>query len=82
MFICESSPNRPFIPERAVEIVSTRVGLHVPRAALPGLGTGGRCPAPVQGPCLIEDSTASIWVPAGWTAHEDAAGNLLLEHGA
>ena len=67
---------------RAVEIVSYRVGLHVSREGLPGIGTAGRCPAPLAGPCLIEDSTAGIWVPPGWTAHEDGAGNLLLEYGA
>lgn len=63
---------------RAVEIVSLRVGLHLPRADLPGLGGARRLPAPVAGPALIADSTASIWVPPGWRAEEDAAGNLLL----
>ena len=61
---------------RAVEIVSYRVGLHVARGSLPGLATAPRVSGP--GPLLIEDSTSSIWVPPGWTAEEDAAGNLLL----
>ena len=63
---------------RAVEIVSYRVGLHVARAGLPGLAGARRLEAPRPGPFLIEDSTASIWVPPGWTAEEDEAGNLLL----
>jgi len=63
---------------RAVEIVSYRVGLHVARAGLPGLAGARRLEARRPGPFLIEDSTASIWVPPGWTAEEDEAGNLLL----
>jgi N-methylhydantoinase A len=67
---------------RAVEIVSYRVGLHVARAGLPGLAGARRLEAPRPGPFLIEDSTASIWVPPGWTAEEDQAGNLLLTRDA
>lgn len=67
---------------RAVEIVSYRVGLHVTRAELPGLGGPPRLAGPAQGPLLIEDSTASLWVPPGWRAEEDAAGNLLLTRDA
>ena len=67
---------------RAVEIVSYRVGLHVTRAGLPGLGGARRLDGPAAGPLLIEDSTASIWVPPGWTAREDSAGNLMLTRDA
>ena len=63
---------------RAVEIISYRAGLHVTRAGLPGLGGVPRLDAPCAGPRLIEDTTASIWVPPGWMAEEDAAGNLMM----
>ncbi len=72
----------PVDKRRAVEIVSYRVGLHVTRDALPGLAGAPRLAGPVQGPLLIEDSTASLWVPHGWRAEEDAAGNLLLTRDA
>jgi N-methylhydantoinase A len=68
----------PADPRRAVEIVSYRVGLHAVRENLPGLGTGRWDAAAQRGPCLIEDSTATIWVPPGWKAAPDPAGNLLL----
>jgi N-methylhydantoinase A len=32
------------------------------------------------GPLLVEDDTATIYVPPGWHATEDAAGNLILEY--
>ncbi|UPY36733.1 hydantoinase/oxoprolinase family protein [Sediminicoccus sp. KRV36] len=67
---------------RAVEIISYRAGLHVTRAGLPGLGGARRLHAPCAGPLLIEDSTASIWVPPGWTAEEDSTGNLMMTRDA
>ncbi|WP_270934853.1 hydantoinase/oxoprolinase family protein [Falsiroseomonas oryzae] len=63
---------------RPVEVVSYRVALHAARAALPGLAGPRRLDGQGDGPLLIEDATATIWVPPGWTAAEDAAGNLLL----
>jgi N-methylhydantoinase A len=35
-----------------------------------------------HGPLLVEDETATIYVPPGWRAAEDAAGNLILEREA
>lgn len=35
-----------------------------------------------RGPLLVEDETATIYVPPGWHAAEDAAGNLILEREA
>ncbi|MEI6159874.1 MAG: hydantoinase/oxoprolinase family protein [Roseococcus sp.] len=67
---------------RAVEIISYRAGLHVTRAGLPGLAGARRLDGPRAGPLLIEDSTASIWVPPGWMAEEDAAGNLMMTRDA
>ena len=67
---------------RAVEVVSYRVGLAVAREGLSGLGGARRLTGLVTGPRLIEDATASIWVPPGWTADEDSAGNLWLTRDA
>jgi N-methylhydantoinase A len=72
----------PVDTRRAVEIVSYRVGLHVTREELPGLGGAPRLTGPARGPLLIEDSTASLWVPPGWRAEEDEARNLLLTRDA
>ena len=33
------------------------------------------------GPLLVEDETATIYVPPGWTARNDAAGNMVLKKG-
>jgi len=33
-----------------------------------------------NGPLLVEDDTATIYVPPDWRATEDAAGNLILQH--
>jgi N-methylhydantoinase A len=33
-----------------------------------------------DGPLLVEDETSTIYVPPGWHATEDAAGNLVLSH--
>jgi len=32
----------------------------------------------VQGPAVLEEQTATTFVPEGWTAAVDAAGNLIL----
>lgn len=61
---------------RAVEVVSIRVGLHMPQAEAPSLGRHTH--SPVSGPAVIEDATATIWVPEGWDAAPDAAGNLVM----
>ncbi len=86
------------------EIITLRVGVAVPPAALPQAappGGSGRpaesvrlfergvwldCPCrqrhdvdQAQGPALIEDGTSTIFLPPGWIAASDAAGNLVLE---
>jgi N-methylhydantoinase A len=38
--------------------------------------------APVEGPALIEGYSSTTWVPEGWAARRDAAGNVLLRKGA
>jgi len=35
--------------------------------------------APLEGPLLVEDETATIYVPPGWSAVNDAAGNLIVK---
>ena len=72
---------RPDMSARAVEIVSWRVGMHVPQPEVPGLLREGP-PIAQPGPAVIEDSTATVWVPAGWHGETDAAGNLMLRRGA
>ncbi|MBW6401672.1 hydantoinase/oxoprolinase family protein [Roseomonas sp. HJA6] len=96
---------------RPVEIVSYRVGLHVPHGTVPSLAEiagppltvpetaatifdGGRDrPArrmaraaigadPVAGPLALQDLTAMVYVPEGWTAATDPSGNLILRRGA
>jgi len=72
---------RPDMAARAVEIVSWRVGMHVPQPEVPGLAREGP-PIARSGPAVIEDATATVWVPAGWHAETDAAGNLMLRRRA
>lgn len=72
---------RPDFAARMVEIVSWRVGMHIPQPEVPGLSREGP-PIARSGPAVIEDSTATIWVPAGWHAETDAAGNLMLRRRA
>lgn len=36
---------------------------------------GGRS---IAGPAVVEDTTATLWVPAGWAAAEDEHGNLVM----
>ena len=96
---------------RMAEIVSYRVGLHVPPEAVPSLAGIGADDfvvpeavvevfdddrrqsatrlaraalgtAPRSGPLVLEDVTATTFVPAGWTAASDAAGNLILSKAA
>jgi N-methylhydantoinase A len=35
----------------------------------------------VQGPVLVDDVTATIYIPPGWSAERDRCDNLLLRHG-
>jgi N-methylhydantoinase A len=32
----------------------------------------------LQGPAVVEDATATLWVPPHWTATDDHHGNLLM----
>ena len=35
--------------------------------------------ATLDGPGLVEDGTSTLYVPAGWQARSDDAGNLMIE---
>lgn len=96
---------------RPVEIVSYRVGLHVPHGTVPSLAEiagpplmveeapatifdGGKQrdarrmaraaigAAPIAGALALEDLTATVYVPEGWTAATDLSGNLILRRAA
>lgn len=34
----------------------------------------------LEGPAVVEDTTATLWVPAGWSAFDDPQGNLVMRH--
>ena len=48
-----------------------------PPAAL--LARDGLSDAALSGPALIEDGSATIYVPPGWAATLDAEGNVILK---
>ena len=92
---------------RAIEIVSFRVGATYPSHGIPDMHAAagsGRQPAdhpifdgggwvacrhlasdfvaagvPIAGPAIIEGSTATTLIPAGWRAELDAASNLIMK---
>jgi N-methylhydantoinase A len=97
-------------PQDPAEIVSYRVGVHVPADTIPvddasspansseipplqsvqiveggetlecRIAARGAIPeAAIAGPVLIEDGTATIYVPPMWRVRRDAAGNLVME---
>ena len=79
-----SAPAAPVLPPKpaARAGVSTRVRMTENRevrdcvvTTRPALDAVGAA----DGPLLIEDETATIYVPPGWTARCDAAGNLILK---
>ena len=58
---------------RSTSIASSRSCTVLTRAAI-------RAQGGAAGPLLVEDDTATIYVPPQWHATEDATGNLILEH--
>ena len=73
----ESLPNIPERPRtlRGPETVIVHTGGE-PRTAR--LVAATALSGPLPGPALIEGYSSSIWVPPGWQAAPDAAGNTLL----
>jgi N-methylhydantoinase A len=61
---------RPAADRRAA--AATRAGGYHPRHEL---DAGAR----LDGPCVIEEPTATTYVPEAWTARVDPLGNLILE---
>ena len=71
----------PDIAERATSLrqlttATVHAGGTPLEARLVNAGTPGD--APIPGPALIEGYSSTIWVPPGWTATRDHAGNTLL----
>jgi N-methylhydantoinase A len=64
-------------PGRPVEAVSLRLAAERPGAdpALPAGEEG----APVAGPAVLPMDGSTAWVAAGWTAHRDAVGAVIME---
>lgn len=55
--------------------VAVRVGGETAHARLVDAAA---LPGPVHGPALIEGYSSSTWVPFGWLAERDSAGNLIM----
>jgi N-methylhydantoinase A len=66
-------------PLRAVRPAPGRRGAAAPRAA--GYHPRRELDAEdrLAGPCVVEEPTATTYVPEGWTARVDRLGNLILE---
>jgi N-methylhydantoinase A len=66
-------------PLRAIRPAPGRRGTAAARAegyhARHALDAGAR----LEGPCVVEEPTATTYVPDGWTARTDRLGNLILE---
>ncbi|MBL8380377.1 MAG: hydantoinase/oxoprolinase family protein [Burkholderiales bacterium] len=60
---------------RHVEVLENREWRRCAVTTRPQIDAGGNA----QGPLLIEDGTATVYVPPGWRAHCDPAGNLILK---
>jgi N-methylhydantoinase A len=68
-------------PLRAIRAAPGRRGAAAPRAE--GYHPRGELEAGarLEGPCVVEEPTATTYVPDGWTARADRLGNLILEAG-
>ncbi len=64
---------RPVREVRVHEDRATRNCTVMTRVAIRARGS-------VPGPLLVDDETSTLYVPPGWHAVEDAAGNLVLRH--
>lgn len=60
------------VPEEAARIYDTGAWHDASRMARSAIGEG------LPGPVALEDLTATVYVPAGWNAASDPAGNLIL----
>jgi N-methylhydantoinase A len=58
-------------PARPAAAWPRAAGYHLRHELEPGAGA--------TGPCVVEEPTATTFVPAGWTFRVDALGNLMLE---
>ena len=70
----------PDIRERAMNLKRPEtVPVHALAARVVNAGTMAGA---VAGPALIEGYSSTIWVPPGWTAERDVAGNTILHRSA
>ena len=71
----------PFIPERPTALRQpASVPVHWGGAPVQARLVDAADPgdAPIPGPALIEGYSSTIWVPPGWAATRDTAGNTIL----
>ena len=71
--LAEVSDDGFSVPEGATRVFDGGRWQEAWRMARSAIGT-----IPRPGPLALEDVTATIYVPAGWGANADGAGNLLL----
>ncbi len=76
------SYGRPADLRRPVEIVTFRLSLHLARGSIPPLAAAPPAGLPLPGPALLEDGTATTWIPPGWVAEDAGAGNVFLRRQA
>lgn len=61
-------------PRRSIDITEGGEQIACALVARDAIGS-----APIAGTVLVEDGTSTLYVPAGWQARSDAAGNLMIE---
>jgi N-methylhydantoinase A/oxoprolinase/acetone carboxylase beta subunit len=66
-------------PLRAIRSASARRGGAASRAEGYYARYELEAEARLEGPCVVEEPTATTYVPDGWTAHTDRLANLILE---
>lgn len=73
-------PERP-TPARPAGTVPVHIGSGIPvQARLVAAAT--LASAPLSGPALVEGYSSTIWVPPGWAAARDPAGNTIVRRTA
>ena len=80
-----SSPTPPVVPPapKGGTGAASRTRIHEGREARDcAVATRAGLPAGSPGPLLVEDETATIYIPPGWRVSADAFGNLIAERNA
>ena len=76
---CPLPPRSPADGSRATRTVQIHESRTV-RSCQVATRAAIRAVGGATGPLLVEDDTATIYVPPAWHATEDSTGNLILEH--